>query len=233
MGVLRTGHPTESRRFEMNQVSVVMMTAKEAQSCRDRIKVGIQSVREDLLSLYEQEGWKALGYGSWRECAKEEFGYSQSHGYRLLDAARVERDISPIGEKVHLPESQARPLTKLKSEERREVWAEVSKEPVTAKRVKKVIDVRQRLQKAIRGTPMRPSAVQVLANYHKLQGEEAFQKILELVATGEYDTPQKAYAAYKRISQGDSPPVKVAPSRKPCPTCGCTCRIPRFEKRST
>ena len=99
------------------------MTFKEARQCADEIKTGINSIGQKLLQLYEGDGWKALGYSSWRECGQVEFGFKQSHIYRLLDAAEVERNISPNGEKLQIAESQARPLTALSPEAQREVWA--------------------------------------------------------------------------------------------------------------
>lgn len=97
------------------------MTESEARACADSIKAGIFNVGRQLLDLYERDGWRVLGYANWRECAQIEFGYKQSHVYRLLEAAQVERNISPIGETV-IPESHARPLVALPPEEQRTVY---------------------------------------------------------------------------------------------------------------
>lgn len=89
------------------------MVYEEARACRDRIKAHLSEARTDLIALYEREGWRALGYASWRECVISEFGQHQSYLYRLLNAGLVERDISPNGETGLIPEGQLRPLTKL------------------------------------------------------------------------------------------------------------------------
>lgn len=109
--------------------AVVLMTEAEARQAVTDIRVGLVSIGDRLLELYEREGWRALGYDSWRECAQAELGFRQSHVYRLLDAARVERNISPIGENALAPnEFQARPLTQLEPEDQRVVWQRVIEE---------------------------------------------------------------------------------------------------------
>jgi hypothetical protein len=88
------------------------MDATQAKAACTAIRHSLEDARARLLDLHDRKGWKALGYPSWRECAKAEFGLAQSQLYRLLDAARVEREISPIGEKSSLPESHLRELAK-------------------------------------------------------------------------------------------------------------------------
>jgi hypothetical protein len=73
---------------------VVMMTAEEARACVEWVRAGIEQMRRDLLELREREGWKALGYPSWRACAVVEFGVSLATVYRQLEAAAIERDLS-------------------------------------------------------------------------------------------------------------------------------------------
>lgn len=127
-----------------------MMTEAEArhavESYRDsmaRAEAHLISARAMLLELHDREGWKALGYETWRACAVAELGISQAHVYRLLTAAEVERDIRPvIGDfspsEKSIPERTLRPLAELETaEERRVAWdiAEqvADTEPVTAK----------------------------------------------------------------------------------------------------
>jgi hypothetical protein len=126
--------------------AVVMMSAAEARSCVDGIKGHIESARKLLLDLYEREGWKALGYESWRECAVAEFGESKSQLYRELEAAKIERNISPIGEIGSIRESHLRPLGKLEPDQQRKAWEEaVETAPngkVTAAHVQEVVEKR-------------------------------------------------------------------------------------------
>jgi hypothetical protein len=104
----------------------------------------MNNVRYLVLDLYEREGWSALGYGSWRECVTAEFKNSQAYLYRQLEAAQAEKVISPIGEN-EIPESQLRPLTKLRDnpEQQREAWQKaVETAPdgkITAAHVSKVV----------------------------------------------------------------------------------------------
>ncbi len=89
------------------------MTDPEAKECVAKINANMNNVRKLVLELYEREGWTAMGYQSWRECVTAEFKQGQSYLYRQLEAAQIEKIISPNGEK-EIPESQLRPLTKLK-----------------------------------------------------------------------------------------------------------------------
>ena len=110
----------------MDSVILLKMTFEEARKCADEIKMGISNIGQRLLQLYEADGWEVLGYSSWRECAQVEFGFRQSHVYRLLDWAEVGRNIknSPIGENVPEPvtESQSRPLVQLDPELQPIAW---------------------------------------------------------------------------------------------------------------
>jgi ParB family chromosome partitioning protein len=125
-------------------IAVAPMTPDEARQCADDIHAGIVSIGRKLLELYEREGWRALGYESWRECAQSEFGFKQSHTYRLLAAAEVERNISPIGENQTIPESHLRPLASLPPDQQPLVYGKaVETAPngkVTAAHVQSVVD---------------------------------------------------------------------------------------------
>ena len=95
------------------QEIVEVMSTEEARICADAIRHNLGNLRKLVMELYERQGWIALGYSSWRDCVSSEFEFGQSHLYRLLDAARVEQNISPIGETVAIPESHLRPLVPL------------------------------------------------------------------------------------------------------------------------
>jgi phage N-6-adenine-methyltransferase len=146
-------------------ILVPMMTQAEARACVERIKRGLDTARRELLRLHDAEGWRALGYRSWRECGEREFSYSQSHLYRLLTAAEIERDIgaefSPIGENPGaIPESHLRPLAKLPEGEREPAWHEARTTApeggMSAAHVEGVVQKRLIL-KALRGGKPKPS----------------------------------------------------------------------------
>ncbi len=88
-----------------------MMTADEARTTIAAITAHLNDTRALLLDLKEREGWRALGYDSWRACAQAEFGQSQSRVYQLLDAAKVDRALSTVVESpTEIPEAHARIL---------------------------------------------------------------------------------------------------------------------------
>jgi len=107
------------------------MTTSQAQQSIQQIKHHIaqagdqiDSARAELLRFYEAQGWKALGYKGFRQCCIEEFDTSRGHIYRLLDAARLDREIkvSPIGDTYSpLPETLMRELIALNDDQREEV----------------------------------------------------------------------------------------------------------------
>ena len=110
----------------------VLMSRREAVECLSRIKSGLDGIRgaveqikEDLLDLQEREGWRALGYTSWRACATAEFNKSQSQVYKLLTAAKVAKQISlmrEIDEPPQLPQRVAQQLTNVPEEVRPELF---------------------------------------------------------------------------------------------------------------
>lgn len=109
----------------------IIMTAAEARIRIEEINQRVGDVRVLLLDLHDREGWRVLGYGSWRECVETEFEESRSYLYRLLSAAQIEKRIeaaevktvSPRGDK-HIPEKQLRPLAKLPEGKQAAAWQE-------------------------------------------------------------------------------------------------------------
>jgi len=94
----------------------------------ERIRVTVEDVWSLLLEAHNGRAWEALGYPNWREYAQQEFDFSRSQPYRLLDQGRVIQALesvnSPIGEKPN--EAQARELAPLKDdpEKMSEAWSE-------------------------------------------------------------------------------------------------------------
>lgn len=50
-------------------VVIQKMTEEEATACLRRIKSHLSDARNEILALYEREGWLTLGYTSWGEYA--------------------------------------------------------------------------------------------------------------------------------------------------------------------
>lgn len=118
----------------MGSLTVPLMSAEEARSVVTRIKTNLHTTRALLLDLHRREGWRALGYKSWRDCILKEFSdTSQTHLYRELAAAEVELNISPTGEVGWMPETHARELTGLSPELQALVYEQAQEVgPVTA-----------------------------------------------------------------------------------------------------
>lgn len=74
-------------------VERMLMSKSEADACCERIRGGMTSIGDELVNLYEREGWRAQGYSSFRECATGEFGGHQATLYRQLEAAQVAREL--------------------------------------------------------------------------------------------------------------------------------------------
>lgn len=89
------------------------MSHAEASECANAIRQNLGNLRRLVLDLYDRQGWIALGYSTWRECVTTEFKFSQSRLYQLLDAARIEQNISTIVETTSVLESHLRPLSPL------------------------------------------------------------------------------------------------------------------------
>lgn len=109
--------------------SLAPMTKMDAVKCCIEIRNNLGSVRSRLLELHNREGWRALGYKSWRECVQQEFGGSQSRMYQELAAAQVEVNISHLVEIPEssqpakpIPERHARPLASLPPEKQAAVY---------------------------------------------------------------------------------------------------------------
>lgn len=122
------------------------LSPMEARTVCDEIKRCFGSARQLLLVLWEGEGWRALGYSSWRECVTQEFEQSQRHCYHLLAAAQVGRNLCTIVQNPDdIPESHLRPLAKLEPEYQVQAYQEALSEVgengrLTGDKVKKVVN---------------------------------------------------------------------------------------------
>ncbi len=102
----------------------VKMSAEEARRHVDRINGHVSTARALILEFYEREGWKPLGYSSWRQCILAEFTESQRTLYRMLEAGKIERDICQGGVIGEIPESVLKPLKSVPEDHRAAVWEE-------------------------------------------------------------------------------------------------------------
>jgi hypothetical protein len=79
----------------MTAIQLTLMTVEEAQATVEKIKSSLEDIRTLLYDLRERQGWKALGYPTFRDCIQSEFAMSESHAHRLLNAHTVDRILTP------------------------------------------------------------------------------------------------------------------------------------------
>ncbi len=95
-----------------------------------------------LLEIRDEELYRKVLFDSFPDYVKVRWDISRSQAYRLINAARVMDNLSPIGDGV-LPqtESQARVLAELSTHDQRRIWQEfiASGKPLTAANLRKWI----------------------------------------------------------------------------------------------
>lgn len=187
-------------------VGVPMMDQAEARATVDAIKGHMDSARKLLLDLEEREGWRALGYASWRACAQAEFGQSSAQVYRLLTAAKIEQAIdSPIGEN---PESHLRPLVTLDTPEQQKAALDRATE-LAGDRVRTAKDVQAAVEEI--KPPARPPVPADLAGWHWMSGRPGtFQLTNGDYETRVYDHPDRACAGARLYQKSQQPDATIA-----------------------
>lgn len=116
---------------------------RSARILADNIKSSTVDLWEKLLRFYEGEGHLSLGYSSWAECWREEFGQSGSRGWQILGGARVVRQLREAGlTNVSPNEAQARELSRIPPGDRAEVWGRVRESggEVTAREIRETAE---------------------------------------------------------------------------------------------
>ena len=63
---------SESDPLPATTTGELRMTSDEAHAAIERINRHLDNARALLLDFHEREGWRALGYNSWRACAQHE-----------------------------------------------------------------------------------------------------------------------------------------------------------------
>jgi hypothetical protein len=83
---------------------VEQCTEAEARALTDSIRATADALWSLLLEAHERRAWAALGYDRWEDYVATEFDMSRSNSYRLLDQARVVREIeTAVAEVVDVP----------------------------------------------------------------------------------------------------------------------------------
>ncbi len=93
-----------------------------------------------LESIQLETKYKENEYKTFEEAVESDLGMKKAHAYRLINAAKEYKRLSPIGDKLPTTESQIRPLLTIEEDKRDIVWKKASKDGVpTAKHVKATI----------------------------------------------------------------------------------------------
>jgi len=103
------------------------------------------SVGKALKEIRDERHWQKLSFKNFENYVKNRWEMSKSSAYRLIDAAVVIDNLSPIGEVIPINEAQARPLTKLDPPTQKKMWNDFLKtnQSITALNIKKFIDAHQ------------------------------------------------------------------------------------------
>jgi len=98
-----------------------------------------------LKEIRDNRLYKLALFESFEVYTRERWDMCKAHAYRLIRAYEVIHNLSPIGDRLPVNESQVRPLTQLDSIEQRQLWKEIieSGMELTARNIKKFIKSRK------------------------------------------------------------------------------------------
>lgn len=159
---------------------------------RDRLQELESTIKKNLRAFYEVG--RALSeirdsrlyretHKTFEKYCQDRWDMKKAHAYRMIEAASVQENLSPIGDKLPISESQARPLTRLEPNQQAQAWQKaIKKAPdgkVTARHVQEAVN-------EMTGKAVQPQA------QPKQRSESIIQKIIE--SSGE---PQEEEVAMK------------------------------------
>ena len=99
----------------MNRLLHLETIIETEQRCFYKIGKALKEVRDERL-------YRQLLFDSFESYLKQRWDMSRSHGYRLIEAARIIDNLSPIGEKLPENEAQLRPLIHLSPSDQCKIW---------------------------------------------------------------------------------------------------------------
>ena len=99
----------------MNRLVHLETIIETERRCFYKIGKALKEVRDERL-------YRQLLFDSFEIYLKQRWDMSRSQGYRLIDAARVIDNLSPIGDKLPENEAQLRPLIHLSPSDQCRVW---------------------------------------------------------------------------------------------------------------
>lgn len=108
------------------EVDAELSVAERAELTRyekviERNLTGFLEAGRALLAIRDGKLYRST-HGTFEDYCSERWDISRSYGYRMIGAAEVIENLSPIGDILPANESQVRPLASLEPEQQREVW---------------------------------------------------------------------------------------------------------------
>jgi len=97
--------------------AIQLMNKTEARETVTQINLSVNKAAILIHELYNREGWKALGYTSWSDCASKEFEHSRTQVVRLLDEVNIRQKIADVPMGASLPERAIRELKSVPAEQ--------------------------------------------------------------------------------------------------------------------
>jgi hypothetical protein len=85
-----------------------------ARALTERIRNATQHVCMLLMEAHEGHAWSALGYRTWEQYVKREFGLSRSRSYELLDQGRVISELQTAAGMSEVPDISAYAAVQIK-----------------------------------------------------------------------------------------------------------------------
>jgi hypothetical protein len=101
----------------MNRLLHLETLIETERRCFYKIGKALKEVRDDRL-------YRELLFDSFESYLKQRWDMSKSQAYRLIDAARVIDNLSPIGDVLPENEAQLRPLMHLSPSDQCKIWRE-------------------------------------------------------------------------------------------------------------
>jgi len=186
----------------------------ELSRLEERIALSFYEAGRALAAIRDRKLYRAT-HSSFEAYCDGRWKFSRQQAYRLIDAAEVAEDLSPIGDTgtpQPVNEAQCRSLTPLAPEQRREAWVEAVNsaegDRPTAAEVKQAVDRLQRRNNAL--TP--GSRALVVAGEHK--GKEVVVGKVENGAIAHSALPDEGSYPFM---VGELEVVELAPAPEPAP----------------
>jgi hypothetical protein len=186
----------------------VLMSETEAREHIEAIKLCFDDIASLLLDLDDRRGWEALHYRSMHQLIqaelKDHLNKSVSQIYRLLNEAKIRRELSQICEKVEeVPAYKLEPLGKLPPHCWGDTWEEVistaTNGEVTRQHVQTIVE--QRLRKHnFKPVSLRPGD---WVEVHSLQQECCWDGLRGCIVEPEDDSGQVGVDLSQASGQSD------------------------------